>query len=54
MIDLFENPIKVKKVKSGIYAYQYRNGTININGIKFSMHSMTSAIRIFRKNYKNN
>ena len=35
MNDLFETPIRKRKVRNGIYAYQYRNGTININGTKF-------------------
>ena len=49
MHDLFDTPIKAKKVKAGIYAYQYRNGTINIDGTKFLFHSMTSAISAYRK-----
>jgi len=52
-MDLFEQPIRSKKVRKNVYAYQYRNGVIIIQGIKFVMHSMTSAIRTFRKNYKN-
>lgn len=51
MQDLFENPIRVKEVRKGIKAYQYRNGNININGIIYSMYSMTDAIRQFRKDY---
>lgn len=35
MQDLFETPIKTKKVRNGVYAYMYRNGCININGIKY-------------------
>lgn len=49
MHDLFDTPIKAKKVKAGIYAFQYRNGTINIDGTKFICHSMTSAISAYRK-----
>lgn len=51
MIDLFETPVKTKKVRNGIYAHQYRNGTININGQKYCMYSMTDAIRKFRKDF---
>lgn len=42
--------VKTKKVRNGIYAYQYRNGVINIEGTKFLMHSMTSAIKAWRTN----
>jgi hypothetical protein len=48
-MDLFEKPIRSKKVRNNIYAHQYKNGIININSIKFVMHSMTSAIKTFRK-----
>ena len=47
--DLFDTPIKQKKVRNGVIAYQYRNGIININGQKYSMYSMTEAIKAFRK-----
>jgi len=50
MRDLFEKPIHSVKVRSGVYAHKYRNGTININGTKFLMHSMTSAIKAWRSN----
>jgi hypothetical protein len=46
--DLFETPIRSKKVRNGIYAYKYRNGTININGHKYLMYSMAEAIKIWR------
>ena len=29
MQDIFSTPIKKVKVRNGIYAYQYKNGTIN-------------------------
>ena len=48
---MFSAPIKTKLVRSGIYAHQYPNGTININGIKYLEYSMTDAIRMFRKQY---
>lgn len=51
MIDLFDKPIKEKRVRNGIIAYQYRNGTININGQKYCMYSMTGAINKFRKDF---
>jgi len=50
MQDLFNNPIKTKKVRNGIFAYQYANGTININGTKFLCYSLSDAIKIWRKN----
>jgi len=52
MHDLFDTPIKVKKVSKNITAYKYRNGTININGQKYVMFSMTEAIKLYRKNNK--
>ena len=51
MICLFDSPIKSKKVRKGITAYQYKNGTININGIKYIDYSMTEAIKRFRAKY---
>jgi hypothetical protein len=49
--DLFDTPVRAKKVRNGVIAYQYRNGVININGQKYVMHSMTSAIASFRKQF---
>ena len=51
MIDLFDTPIKSKRVRKGITAYQYRNGIININGQKYGMYSMTEAIKKYRKDF---
>jgi len=51
MIDLFSTPVRSKKVRANVIAHQYRNGVINIDGHKYVMHSMTSAIKEFRKNY---
>jgi len=48
MRDLFEKPIQSVKVRRDVYAHKYRNGTININGTKFLMHSMKSAIKTWR------
>ena len=47
---LFDTPIKQKKVRNGITAYQYKNGMILIDGTKYFMHSMTSAIKTYRNN----
>lgn len=49
--DLFAAPIRSKKVRKGITAYQYHNGTINIAGTKYVLYSMTEAIRKFRKDF---
>ena len=46
---MFENPIKQKQVRKNIYAYKYINGVINIDGTKYLFHSMTSAIKQYRK-----
>jgi hypothetical protein len=51
MIDLFETPVKSKKIRKGVTAHQYRNGVININGQKYLMYSMTDAIKKFRKDF---
>ncbi len=48
-IDLFSTPIKSKKVRKGIYAHKYANGTININGSKFLGYSLADAIKAWRK-----
>jgi hypothetical protein len=49
MQDLFETPISKRKVRNGIYAYQYSNGVININGQKYLEYSLTDAIKAWRK-----
>jgi len=51
MNNLIASPIRERKVRNGVIAYQYSNGIININGIKYVMHTMNSAIKSFRKNY---
>lgn len=51
MIDLFEKPIKSKRVRGNIVAYQYKNGTINIGVHKYLMYSMTDAIKKFREDF---
>jgi len=44
-------PIKKKKVRNGIFAYQYSNILIEINGMRYYDYSMTEAISRFRKKY---
>lgn len=51
MSDLFSKPIKIKKVRKDLYAYQYLNGCINIDGIKYYGYSITDAISRYRKKY---
>lgn len=51
MRDLFDTPIRHRKVRNGIVAYQYRNGTINIDGQKYSMYTLSEAIAKFRKDF---
>jgi len=51
MQDLFNTPIKKVKVRNGVYAYKYSNGTINIEGIKYLYYSMTEAIKHYRRKY---
>ncbi len=45
---MFENPIKQKKVRNGVYASVYINGVINIDGTKFLCCSLTEAIKRWR------
>jgi len=49
MQDLFNNPISKTKVRNGIFAYKYPNGTININGKKYIFYSIKDAIKKWRK-----
>lgn len=51
MRDLFETPIRQRKVRKNVIAYQYRNGVINIKGQKYVMYSMTDAIKKFRHSF---
>jgi len=48
MIDLFNTPISRTKVRNGIYACKYANGTINIDGKKYVGYSIKEAIKIYR------
>ena len=45
---MFSTPVSSRKVRNGICAHKYKNGVININGSKYSMYSMTEAIRKWR------
>ncbi len=47
-----DSAIRIKKVRNGIYARQYRTGVICIDGYQFVMHSMTSAIKAWRNSNK--
>ena len=51
-ISLFDNPLKSKKIRNGIWAHLYRNGVINIMGEKYQGYSMTDAIRTWRRKNK--
>ena len=51
MSDLFNTPIKQKKVRNDVTAYQYSNGVINIDGNKYLEYSMTDAIKKFRNDF---
>ena len=50
-VDLFDKPIRSRKVRNGVWVHQYRNGNININGQIYAMYSMTEAIAKFRKQF---
>lgn len=52
MQDLFETPISKRKVRQGIYAYKYRNGTVNIDGTKYLFYPIEEAIKIWRSHNK--
>ena len=48
MIDLFSTPTSRTKVREGVYAYRYANGTINIEGKKYIGYSIKEAIKLWR------
>lgn len=48
MKDLFDEPLRQTKVRNGVYAYSYRNGTINIQGEKYIGYSVKDAIKLWR------
>ncbi len=45
---LFSTPIRKRKVRKNIYAYQYSNGVININGQMYLEYTLTDAIKAWR------
>jgi hypothetical protein len=49
---MFENPIKIVKIKNNVYAFKYLNGCININGTKYFNYSLTAAIKEYRSKNK--
>ena len=49
----FENPIKKKKIRNGVFAYQFSNGCVNIEGKKYFGYSLTESIKLFRQSTKN-
>jgi len=51
MQDLFSTPISKTKVRNGVYAYKYPNGTINIEGKKYIGYPIKIAIQLYRKAY---
>jgi hypothetical protein len=51
MQDLFSAPIRTKKVRNGIYAYQYNNGNVNIGGQLYSMYSLTDAVAKYKRDF---
>ncbi len=50
-MNLFDTPLRKVKVRNGIFAYSYRNGTINIDGIKYLYYSMKDAIKTYRQQH---
>ena len=50
-VDLFDKPLRSRKVRNNIYAHQYRNGVININGQKYLEYSLSEAIKLFREQF---
>jgi hypothetical protein len=52
MKDLFREPTSSTKVRNGVYAYKYANGTINIDGFQYIGYSIKDAIKIYRSKKK--
>jgi len=50
-MNLFDTPLRKVKVRNGIFAYSYPNGTINIDGIKYLYYSMKDAIKAYRQKH---
>lgn len=51
MLNLFEAPIRTRKVRKGIFAYQYPNGVIVVQDQKYILYSMTEAIKLYRSQF---
>jgi hypothetical protein len=49
---LYSKVVKKVKVRNGVFAYKYQSGVIEIDGTKYFLHSLTSAIREFRRKNK--
>ena len=47
--DLFATPIRSRKVRKNVTAFQYSNGCINIDGMRYFEYSMTDAIKRWRQ-----
>ena len=54
MTDLFEWPVQSARIRKGVYAHQYKNGNVKIDGEWYIEHSITSAIAAFRAKEKLN
>lgn len=54
MQNFFYEAISKKKVRNGVFAYQYPNGCVNIEGEKYFGYSMTAAISLWRKKFPKN
>jgi hypothetical protein len=48
---MFDSPLKIKKVRNGVFAYQYRTGVIRIDGQRYVGWSLTDAIKQYRKSF---
>lgn len=49
---MFSNPIKSKRVNKDITAYQYPNGTVNIDGKKYLFYTLNEAIKKYKQEIK--
>lgn len=49
--DPFEGAIRAVKIRKGITAFLYRNGTVNIDGEKYLGISITEAVKMYRKKF---
>jgi hypothetical protein len=46
---MFSEIVSRTKVRNGVYATKYMNGTIEIQGQKYLMYSLSDAIKNWRK-----